>query len=323
MAVNYDEQKQKVPAVDYDAIEKANMDKAQQQQSDYSDKRQQALDSYLSAITEANRLAQEATRKEYEQGIETTRQGYQSAYDKNAIAERVGRRNVAETLSNLGLTDSGLNRTQQTALSVARAKADADTTLQREAAVNALVGQLDKYIAESEANLAGQKADAASAAQQDVLNNWTALFQNAQNLTQNRYNTESSLAAEELAARIANEQFAQQLAQNESQFQQQLEFSRQQAQSDHSDVLWNNANKATTVAGVAMRYASGAINALELCNTLNASGLSDEDVTAIADVLGIANELRTLWGGDVPIYDGSLFREWYQILQPVIGKSGQ
>lgn len=323
MAVNYDEQKKKVPNVDYDAIEKANLDKAQQQQADYSSKRQQALDSYVSALTEANRVAQEATRQEYEQGIEATRRGYQSAYDKNAIAERIGRKNVAETLSDLGLTDSGLNRTQQTALSVARAKADSDTTLQREAAVDALAGELSRYIAENEANLAGQKAQAASQAQQDVLNNWTTLFENAQNLTQNRYTTERNLAVEELAARIANEQFGQQMAQSQSQFEQQVALSQQQALAEQNAEMWNDENKAETAAAVAKQYASGTINALDLCNALNASALSDEDVAAIADVLGVSQELNALWEGEVPTYDGSLFREWFQILQPAIGNTAQ
>ena len=63
---------------------------------------------------------------------------YRSVYDENAVRQYIGERRVAENMANLGLTDSGLNRTQQTALQVSRGNADYNTRLQYEAAVRSI-----------------------------------------------------------------------------------------------------------------------------------------------------------------------------------------
>ena len=331
MAVNYDEHKNKVTMPDYEAIEKANMEKANQQHADYSEKNQAAMDNYIATIEEANRLAQEATRKEYEQGVESTRQGYQPVYDRNAIAEEIGRRNIAETLSSMGLRDSGTSRTTQTALSVARAKADSDTSLQREAAIDALTAQLDKYIAESEANIAAQKGQAAYDSEQRVMDNWQSLFQNAQANAQNQYNADRSYAQNEIAERVAADQFNQQMSQSESQFARSQALQRelagvkaqQEAEAAYTAV-WNNADSTEElyekVYELSEMYNDDRLSRFDMYNTIEASPLSDNDKTTIYGLLGMSDLQKIKWGDSIPGHvPGSNYAEWFEVLSPIFG----
>lgn len=79
---------------------------------------------------------------------------YQSAYDVNAIQQKINEREVAERMANLGLTNSGLNRTQQTAINIQRSNADAAITQQK----NAVTASLKQQIADLYASGENQKA---------------------------------------------------------------------------------------------------------------------------------------------------------------------
>lgn len=78
------------------------------------------------------------TRKLYDTEIFEEDRAYQDQYRENAVQKAINERQVAESMANLGLTDSGLNRTQQTAvqLSVANNKAAIDR--QRRSAIDKL-----------------------------------------------------------------------------------------------------------------------------------------------------------------------------------------
>lgn len=77
----------------------------QRKQSD-----QQLIDSVNAAIDRTTA----ASTKPYQTQIEQLPEAYQKQFDANAVQELVGRRKVEEAMANMGLTDSGLNRTQQT-----------------------------------------------------------------------------------------------------------------------------------------------------------------------------------------------------------------
>ena len=70
------------------------------------------------------------TRKVYDTQIFETGRAYEDSYRENAVQKAINERQVAESMANMGLRDSGLNRTQQTAvnLSYANAKAGIDKT---------------------------------------------------------------------------------------------------------------------------------------------------------------------------------------------------
>ncbi len=60
---------------------------------------------------------------------------YRAVYDENAVNQYINERRIAENMANLGLTDSGLNRTQQTAVNLSRGNADHATRMNFESAV--------------------------------------------------------------------------------------------------------------------------------------------------------------------------------------------
>jgi len=81
--------------------------------------------------------------KDYTASAEQTAEQYQSVFDANAVDELVARRHAAEAIANSNLGNSGLNSTQQTAISLSRQRADRETAKQRQAAVDSIMSQLD------------------------------------------------------------------------------------------------------------------------------------------------------------------------------------
>lgn len=83
------------------------------------------------AKTESNALYDSqvaSTNKLYDAQAEKAGKSYEDSYRENAVQKLINERQVAENMANLGLTNSGLNRTQQTAvqLSYANQKANID-----------------------------------------------------------------------------------------------------------------------------------------------------------------------------------------------------
>ena len=73
------------------------------------------------------------TRKYYDNQIFEAGRAYEDQYRDNAVQKAINERQVAESMANLGLTDSGLDRTQQTAviLSAANNRAAIDRARQQ------------------------------------------------------------------------------------------------------------------------------------------------------------------------------------------------
>lgn len=73
------------------------------------------------------------TRKIYDNEIFEAGRAYEDQYRDNAVQKAINERQVAESMANMGLTDSGLNRTQLTAinLSAANNKAAIDRARQQ------------------------------------------------------------------------------------------------------------------------------------------------------------------------------------------------
>ena len=61
------------------------------------------------------------TTDQYNRQINETENSYEDLYRENAVQKLINEREVAENMANLGLTDSGLNRTQQTAVQLSYA----------------------------------------------------------------------------------------------------------------------------------------------------------------------------------------------------------
>ena len=75
---------------------------------------------------------------------------YDAAYADNAVQQAINERSIRESMSGSGLNDSGLNRTQTTALYLQKANADNAVTMQKTAFINKIRSALadNKYTAE-------------------------------------------------------------------------------------------------------------------------------------------------------------------------------
>ncbi len=139
----------------YDEYYRANLENGQQrldEENAAAKKRNEELMRQIGAAIDQSAGAQENT---YQQSIDAAPSRFQSAYDANTIGELIGRRQLQESMANLGLTDSGLSRTQDTALTVARQNADASTRAGQTEYVNKLKSAIDTV----RANAAAQKAE--------------------------------------------------------------------------------------------------------------------------------------------------------------------
>ena len=83
---------------------------------------------YNSQITSTNKL--------YDAETEKAGKAYDDSYRENAVQKLINERQVAENMANLGLTNSGLNRTQQTAVQLSYANQKANLDRQRQSALD-------------------------------------------------------------------------------------------------------------------------------------------------------------------------------------------
>lgn len=162
----------------------------QRKQSD-----QQLIDSVNAAIDRTTA----ASTKPYQTQIEQLPEAYQKQFDANAVQELVGRRKVEEAMANMGLTDSGLNRTQQTALSVQRGNADAAARLEQQKKTQELQDKIAQLI---EAGAAQKQQQAAG-----VLSNTSNWFNDA---LASSYNTAMQQGTSMYNADLAREEQARQ-----------------------------------------------------------------------------------------------------------------
>lgn len=102
---------------------------------------------------------------------------YQSGFDANAIQQKINERQVAERMANMGMTNSGLNRTQQTAINIQRSNADAALRTQINSATNSLKQQIADLYASGES----QKAENSAKARYDLEQKNQAVYENMMN----------------------------------------------------------------------------------------------------------------------------------------------
>ena len=165
--------------INYDDYEKKQLDKAKGQQSQYANERNQVSQNTYNQIANAIDTSTNAVKEGYQKKIDRLPQEYRSLYDANAVQEAVGRRQLEERMANMGITDSGLNRTQQTALTVQRGNADAIVRAQQQKAADELTQALNEVLANAAAQKQTQAANIFGQGSTDILNNRTSLYNNA------------------------------------------------------------------------------------------------------------------------------------------------
>lgn len=103
--------------------------------------------SFNSDVDKATAIATQNAEK----AEETTKQGYEDIFRKNRLNQIINEEKTKERMINLGLTDSGLNRTQQTAIQLQAANADAAAVRNRQAAVDEIRRGITEFTAQQEA----------------------------------------------------------------------------------------------------------------------------------------------------------------------------
>lgn len=176
--------------INYDDYEKKQLDKAKGQQSQYANERNQVSQNTYDQIAKAIDTSTNAVKEGYQKKIDRLPQEYGSLYDANAVQEAVGRRQLEERMANMGITDSGLNRTQQTALTVQRGNADAAVRAQQQKAADELTQALNEVLANAAAQKQTQAANIFGQGSTDILNNRTSLYNNALNIASGLYGTD-------------------------------------------------------------------------------------------------------------------------------------
>ena len=168
---------------------------AEEQQAAYTAAREQSATEAVRELVTAESASRAQIQQETEQKLRAAKASYQSLYDENAVREKVAQQNVAETLANLGLSDSGLNRTQQTALAATRARADAQVSLKKQQAVESLLNEMTAAIEKNRVALKEAQNAEWAAAREDEEAHRLALEKEAQTAATTQFNAD--LKAEE------------------------------------------------------------------------------------------------------------------------------
>lgn len=116
-------------------------------------------DKYIDKLKQITDEQNQQLTQSTEQSILGTRQQYQKQYDYNAINQQIQQDQIAERMADYGLSNSGLNFSQQAAVATQRMNADNSAMQQYNNAVSTLRSNLQNAIAENNrtlnANIAG------------------------------------------------------------------------------------------------------------------------------------------------------------------------
>lgn len=156
-----------------------------------------ALDSQIATVKRTAEKNRNIVNQNYGAKISETEQSYDDQERINAVQKLINEQEIAENMANLGLTDSGLNRTQQTAVQLSYANNRANIERQKRSAIDGLTREMNAYLTEIETG-----AESSIAGLKDTYN------QNRTSYAQSMYKTDVDAAAKAEAARIKAEQEA-------------------------------------------------------------------------------------------------------------------
>lgn len=93
-----------------------------------SSKKQKEIDAYNEGMN--SKIS--GTEDYYNRQINNAKIQYEKSYERNAVQKLINEKQIAEKNANLGLTDSGLNKTQQTAVQMAYANQKSNIDISRQ-----------------------------------------------------------------------------------------------------------------------------------------------------------------------------------------------
>lgn len=142
----------------------------------------------------------------YEDSIRDAQRAEKAQYDDNYIDELVARKNLENTMADMGLTDSGLNRSQQTAISVMRGNADAKARQGAVDKVQAFRDAINQVMIGGEQQKAAYQQQQSAALSEWYQNQLLTNKQNARTAAVEQYNAETeAIEKQQEAIRKQNE----------------------------------------------------------------------------------------------------------------------
>ena len=130
-------------------------------------------DADIAASGKSYDTQREQTQNTYNQQIRNTESSYEDLYRENAVQKFINEKEIAENMANLGLTDSGLNRTQQTAAQLSYANSKNKIDVNRRKAVDSLTLALANAIS----SIDTEKAQAAEKIRSSYESSWQSAAQ--------------------------------------------------------------------------------------------------------------------------------------------------
>ena len=109
-------------------------------------------DADIAASDKVYDTQKQQTQGTYNRQIQETNNSYEDMYSENAVRKLINEREIAENMANMGLTDSGLNRTQQTAAQLSYANSKNKIDINRQKAVDTLTAALADAVSQIDAN---------------------------------------------------------------------------------------------------------------------------------------------------------------------------
>lgn len=99
------------------------------------------------------------SKNQYGEAVDDAKIAYESEYERNAVQKLINEKQIAERNANLGLTDSGINRTQQTAVQMSYSNQKSDIDLAKQKALDILSQNLAASLSSIEQSRTASLAD--------------------------------------------------------------------------------------------------------------------------------------------------------------------
>lgn len=152
----------------YEKYEVQQLAKAQKQAAEYEAARKAQANRAAANVKTVYDTAIADAEYTYAAAAKETEAAYREVYDANVVDELVRRKHAEEAIRNMNLANSGLSNTEQTAISLQRGRADTQATYKKQAAVEALMRELDALRTEYTMTSAQKQADIHADADDDI-----------------------------------------------------------------------------------------------------------------------------------------------------------
>ncbi len=216
----------------------------------------------------------------YNTQIADTEESYENAFQRNELQVKLNERYLERKAAEMGLTDSGMNRTQMTANQLSYANQKGELTHQRQKAVDTLAAAMRSKITEVDTNRNNQIAQIDSTLNNDLAQMDLDYASDARQRATDTYNAEYKAEKELEAERIKAEKDAAEKATKV----QQTEFSSLwKVLKDENDNRSSDSDyKLRLIDEYVLKYDID-IDGIHMAMLLNAAGLSLDDYRNYVD----------------------------------------